>query len=160
MRIHPLSETHHQVIVASILERDGRFLLIEEPVNGTLKLNQPAGRLEVGETLLQGAIRETREESGYTFIPSHIVGVYDYFHVPTGVLFLRVAYSGAVVAMDGVTRPSDPHIHAVHWLTYEELAQSRDRHRSPFVMRCVEDHLAGKAYPLDLITHFPASPVF
>ena len=143
-----------------MLEEDGRFLCIEELVEGKLKLNQPAGRLEVGETPAFGAVRETLEESGYSFSPTHLVGVYEYFHVTTGTIFLRLAYTGTVHALQGTrTRPTDALIRAVHWLTYEELEQTRNRHRSPFVMQCVTDYRAGKFYPLDLVTHFPPSPV-
>lgn len=155
-----MTPINYQVIVASVLEKGGRFLCIEELVDGSLKLNQPGGRLEVGETPAHGAVRETLEESGYSFLPTHLIGIYEYFDVKSRNIFIRLAYTGAVFApMRVLARPSDSDIHAVHWLTYEELKQLRERHRSPFVMQCVMDYRAGKSYPLDLVTHFSPSPV-
>ena len=155
-----MTPINYQVIVASVLEKGGCFLCIEEMVDGSLKLNQPAGRLEVGETPSHGAVREALEESGYSFLPTHLIGIYEYFDVKSRNLYIRLAYTGAVFApVDILARPADPHIHAVHWLTYEELDHRRERHRSPFVMQCVTDYRAGKSYPLDLVTHFSASPV-
>lgn len=149
----------YQVIVASVLECSGRYLCVEEPVQGVLKLNQPAGKLEIGESPAHGAVRETFEETGCSFLPTHIVGIYDYFEVRTSTLFLRIAYAGALFSPQGMdSRGKDPNIAAVRWLTYEELHECRDRHRSPYVLRCVSDHRSGKAYPLELIAHFPAFP--
>lgn len=153
-----MTTIRHKIIVASVLKQDGCFLCIEEMVDGALKLSQPAGRLEPGETPMQAAVRETLEESGYSFLPTHLVGIYDYYHSPTGTIFLRLAYTGAVFAPQGpVTHRTDPSIHAVHWLTYEQLDRTRARHRNPFVMQCVHDYLLGKLYPLDVVTHFPVS---
>lgn len=86
--------------------------------------------------LKQGAVRETREESGYTFLPTHLVGIYQYYYSATQTIYLRLAYTGPVFAPEGpLTHPTDPSIHAAHWLTYEQLDRARERHRSPFVMQ-------------------------
>ena len=150
----------YEVIVASILESDDRFLCIEENLGGQLMLNQPAGRLQVGESPAHGAARETIEQAGYSILPTHVVGIYEYFDTTTSTIFLRIAYAGALFAPDGMnSRGRDPDISAVRWLTYDELERNRDRHRSPYVLRCIDDFRAGKSYPLDLISHFPAFPV-
>ena len=154
-----MKAVNYRVIVASVLENHGRYLCIEEKIAGDLKLNQPSGRLEVGESAAHGAVRETFEESGYSFLPTHIVGIYEYFDAHTSTIFLRIAYTGALFTPHGAaTRGADPEITAVHWLTYEELERSRARHRSPCVLRCVSDYCSGKSYPLDLIAHSPAFP--
>lgn len=154
-----MKATSYQVIVASVLERDGRFLCVEEMANNVIRLDQPAGPLEVGETPAHGAVRKTLEESGYSFLPTYIVGIYEYFDVRTSTIFLRLAYTGPLLTPGPrPARPTDKHIHAVHWLTYGELESTRERHRSPFVLQCVKDFRAGKSFPLALVSHFPAFP--
>lgn len=148
-----------QIVAAAVLEREGRFLCVEEKVSGVLKINQPSGRLEIGETPAYAATRKTIEESGYSFLATHMVGIYEYFDITASTMVLRLAYTGVLFSpRPEPASPSDPSIHAVHWLTYEEVESMRERHRSPFVLQCVKDYRAGKAYPLDLVTHFPASP--
>lgn len=153
------TSSSYQVTVASVLERDGRFLCVEKMVNNVLRLNQPAGRLEVGETPAQGAVRGTIAKSGYSFVPTYVVGIYEYFDVRTSTIFLRLAYTGVpFTSGPRPPRPTDKHIHAVYWLTYGELESTHERHRSPFVLQCVKDFRAGKSFPLTLVSHFPASP--
>jgi 8-oxo-dGTP pyrophosphatase MutT (NUDIX family) len=153
------------VTVAAVIERDGRFLLVEEQTSDGLRLNNPAGHLEPAESLLQAVQRETLEETGCSLTPSHLVGVYlSRFHrESTGedITYLRFAFGGSV---------SDPEpgwlldhgIVRTLWLTAEEVRCSRERHRSPLLLRCMEDHLAGRRYPLDLLTADPSvfSPDF
>ncbi len=154
-----MKASSYQIIAAAVLEREGRFLCVEERVNGVLKINQPSGRLEIGETPAYAAVRKTIEESGYSFLATHMVGIYEYFDLTTSIMVLRLAYAGVLFSpRPEPARPNDPLIHAVHWLTYEEVESVRERHRSPFVLQCVKDYRAGKSYPLDLVTHFPASP--
>lgn len=149
----------YQVIVASVLERHGQYLCVEEPFNGEIKLNQPAGKLEIGEAPAHGAVRETFKETGHSFLPTNIVGIYEYYDIRISTIFLRIAYTGALFnPQRRASNVSDRQIAAVRWLTYEELQASQERHRSPYVLRCVADHRARKAYPLDLICHFPAFP--
>jgi 8-oxo-dGTP pyrophosphatase MutT (NUDIX family) len=146
------------VTVAAIVERNGRFLLVEEQTPEGLRLNNPAGHLDPGESPEQGAIRETLEETGCSFAPEAVVGVYlSRFHRPaTGedVTYLRFAFCGTVsdpvpgwVLDQGIVRTL--------WLSADELRTCREQHRSPLVLAGVEDYLAGKRYPLELVTVDP-----
>ena len=143
------------VTVAAIVESEGRFLLVEEHTPEGLRLNNPAGHLDPGESPLQGVVRETLEETARAFTPDALVGVYlsRFARPATGedVTYLRFAYCGRVgEPMPG--RALDTGIVRTLWLTPDELRASSGRHRSPLVLRCVEDHLAGRRYPLDLLT--------
>ena len=143
------------VTVAAIVESEGRFLLVEEHTPEGLRLNNPAGHLDPGESPLQGVVRETLEETARAFTPDALVGVYlsRFARPATGedVTYLRLAYCGRVgEPMPG--RALDTGIVRTLWLTPDELRASSHRHRSPLVLRCVEDHLAGRRYPLDLLT--------
>jgi 8-oxo-dGTP pyrophosphatase MutT (NUDIX family) len=147
------------VTVAAIVERDGRYLLVEEHTPDGLMLNNPAGHLDPGESPIEGVIRETLEESGRRFTPDALVGVYlsrsRRSEPPSDVTFLRLAFSGAVSEpLPG--RALDPEIVRTLWLTAEELRACRERHRSPLLMRCVDDHRAGRRYPLDLVFSDPS----
>ncbi|HET19634.1 MAG TPA: NUDIX hydrolase [Chromatiales bacterium] len=141
--------------VAAVLEKDGRFLLVEERIGGEVRLNQPAGHLEEGESLMEAAVRETIEEAGLVFRPTHLVGLYQWRAPETGATYLRAAFGGEVerVIEDAVL---DTGILGPVWLSPEEALARAAQHRSPLVMACIEDHLAGKRHPLDLIRHFPS----
>jgi ADP-ribose pyrophosphatase YjhB (NUDIX family) len=143
------------VTVAAVIEKDGRFLLVEEQTNGGLKLNNPAGHLEEGESPQQGVVREVLEETACRFTPECVVGVYlSRFQRPaTGedVTYLRLAYGGTVGEPDP-TRPLDAGIVRTLWLTLAELRASRERHRSALVLTCVEDYVAGRRHPLSLVS--------
>ena len=130
------------VTVAAVVERDGRFLLVEERIAGRLVLNQPAGHVEHGETLLAAVVREAREETAWGFDPQWLLGLYQWQHPHSGRTFLRFAFGGTVRDHDP-RQPLDTEIVATHWLSVDELRQQRARLRTPLVMRCVEDHLAG-----------------
>jgi 8-oxo-dGTP pyrophosphatase MutT (NUDIX family) len=138
-----------RVTVAAVVERDGRFLLVEEIVDGARVWNQPAGHLDPGESLVTAAIRETREETGYRFEPDALVGIYLWTGA-NGTTFLRHAFAGRVVG-----EPSgelDVEIVGVHWRTRDELGAPGAPIRSPMVLRCIDDYLAGRRYPLDVLT--------
>ena len=141
------------VTVAAVLERDGRFLLVEEHTELGLRFNQPAGHLEPGESLIEGAIRETLEETAYAFLPTAVVGIYQYHHEPNDTTYLRFAFTGEITGHE-TARALDEGIIRAAWLTVEEIRSHGTRHRTPLVMRCVDDYLAGKRYPLDLINHY------
>lgn len=141
------------VTVAAVVEQDGRFLLVEEEAGGEIVLNQPAGHWEQDESLIQGAIREALEETAYDFRPRALVGIYRWPHPKKEITYLRFAFAGEVAGFDPARKLDEGIVRAV-WLTPEELRQEAARHRSPLVMRCVEDYLAGKRYPLELLTHF------
>lgn len=139
--------------VAAIIECEGRYLLVEEETPEGLKLNQPAGHLEPGETPEQGVVREALEETGRAFVPEALLGVYlSRFQRPaTGedVTYLRFAYCGTAGEPDG--RALDAGIVRTLWMTLDELRASRPRHRSALVLQCVEDHRAGVRHPLSLV---------
>jgi len=144
------------VTVAAVIERDGRFLLVEEETSEGVRFNQPAGHLDPHETLEQAVARETMEEAAHEFTPTALVGVYMSRYLSsrthTEVTYLRFAFSGRV----GVNydTPLDTGILRAVWMTYDEMLATRDRHRSDLVMQCVEDYLAGKRAPLSLLyTH-------
>ena len=138
------------VTVASIVERDGRFLVVEEETRSGRRLNQPAGHLESGETLAEAAARETLEEAGWRVTPTHLVGIYTWSAPGNGATFLRFAYAARADAHDAA-RPLDHGIVQALWLSYDELVERRALHRSPLVLRCVEDFRAGRRLPADLI---------
>jgi 8-oxo-dGTP pyrophosphatase MutT (NUDIX family) len=139
------------VTVAAVVERDGRFLFVEELAGGKLVLNQPAGHLEIGESLIEAAVRETLEETGHRFEPQHLVGIY-LWQADSGPTFLRVTFCGGCVPPSGPVR-LDEGIVAAHWLTRAQLLASEPELRSPMVLRCLDDYLAGVRRPLDTITH-------
>jgi ADP-ribose pyrophosphatase YjhB (NUDIX family) len=140
------------VTVAAIVEREGRFLLIEEHVGNRLVINQPAGHLEHNETLVSAAVRETLEETAWTFVPEAVSGVYLWQHPERNVSFLRVTFTGHVT-VHHPERRLDRGIRRTLWLSREEVAQRAEHLRSPMVLQCIDDHLAGQRFPLDLLTH-------
>jgi 8-oxo-dGTP pyrophosphatase MutT (NUDIX family) len=147
------------VTVAAIIERQGRYLLVEEHTPEGLRLNNPAGHLDPGEDPAAGCAREALEETAHPFRPTALVGLYlSRFQRPaTGedITYLRFAFCGMLGdALPG--RALDTGIVRTVWLTPDEVRASVDRHRSPLVLRCIEDHLAGRRYPLDLIHTDPS----
>ena len=140
------------VTVASIAEQDGRFLLIEEVGESAgLVFNQPAGHWDEGESLLHAVARETLEETGWKFEPEFIVGLYHYQNPYNKGTYLRICFAGKAYEHDP-NRQLDTGILRALWLTREELSE-KENLRSPMVLRCVDDYLAGKHYPLSLITN-------
>jgi 8-oxo-dGTP pyrophosphatase MutT (NUDIX family) len=145
-------------VAAVIVRRDAdepRFLLVEEHTPEGLMLNNPAGHLDPEESPEQGVVREVLEETTCVFAPDRLVGIYlSRFRRPANgedVTFLRFAFGGSVGAPDA-SRSLDTGIVRTLWMTLGELRASRTRHRSPHVLRCIEDYLAGRRYPLDAIT--------
>ncbi len=147
------------VTVAAIIERDGRFLLVEEHTPEGLMLNNPAGHLDPGESPEQGVVREALEETTRTFTPDRLVGVYlSRFQRPArgeDVTYLRLAFGGTVGEPDP-NRALDTGIVRTLWMTLDELRASTARHRSALVLRCIEDYVVGRRYPLDAITTDPS----
>ena len=141
------------VTVAAVVERDGKFLLVEEIIDSELRYNQPAGHLECGESLIDAVVRETLEETGYAFVPESLVGIYNWRNDEKEVTFLRFAFTGRIVGHDA-ERQLDDGIVAARWLTLPEIRALQTQHRSPMIMRCIEDCLAGKRYSLGLMTHY------
>ncbi len=146
------------VTVAAIIEDGGqppRFLLVEEHTPEGLKLNNPAGHLDPGESPQQGVVRETLEETARVFTPTALVGVYlaRFVRPRTGedVTYLRMAYAGTV-GEPLAGRQLDAPVVRTLWMTLPELRDSVARHRSPLVLQCVEDHVAGRRYALELVS--------
>jgi 8-oxo-dGTP pyrophosphatase MutT (NUDIX family) len=144
------------VTVAAVIERDGHFLLIEEETSEGVRLNQPAGHLDPHESLEQAVVREVLEETAHEFTPTALVGMYMSRYCSkrrgTDVTYLRFTFCGTPGRQ--YDRPLDHGIIRTLWMTRDEIAATEERHRSPFVLRCVDDYLAGKRAPLDLMhTH-------
>lgn len=141
------------VTVAAVIEHDGRFLMIEECTDDGAMFNQPAGHLDPGETLIEGAIRETLEETAYSFLPAALLGIYQYHHEANDTTYLRFAFIGKTTGHDAA-RALDEGIIRAAWMTAAEIRGHAARHRTPLVMRCVDDYLAGRRYPLEMLTHY------
>jgi phosphatase NudJ len=142
------------VTVAAVIERDGKFLLIQERISGGLVLNQPAGHLDPGESLPAACRREVMEETAHHFEPTALVGVYRWRDPKKDFTFLRFAFRGNVGAAEN--RPLDKEIIGVHWLTPHEIKARKAEHRSPLVQKCVDDYLAGREFPLEVFSReFP-----
>lgn len=151
------------VTVAAIIERDGRFLLVEEETSDGIRFNQPAGHLDPNESLMEAVARETMEEAAHEFSPTALIGMYMSRYVSSRtsmeVTYLRFAFCGEL----GVRheRALDHGILRTVWMTRDEMLECEEKHRSPLVLRCVDDYLAGKRAPLSLIyTHPSAIGVF
>lgn len=153
------------VTVAAVIEQQGRFLLVEEHTAEGLRLNNPAGHLDPGESPLQACIRETLEETAYAFTPQALVGVYlARFQRPVAgatasetqdITYLRFAFCGSLGAWDA-QRTLDTPIVRTLWLTMDEVRNSAERLRSPLVRQCMEDYLAGQRFGLELVHTHPS----
>ena len=143
------------VTVAAVIERGGQFLLVEEEDGGQIVFNQPAGHLESDESLVEGCAREVLEESAWHFLPRELVGIYRWSKPAStsaaGVTYLRFAFCGELGAHEAA-RHLDAGILRAVWLHPGEIRASRERHRSPLVLRCMEDYLAGRRYPLGILS--------
>lgn len=140
-----------EITVAAVIQRDDRFLVVEELVSEQLVFNQPAGHLDEHETLVEAVTRETFEETGWHFEPEAVSGIYVWKSPRRGTTIMRTAFCGRVTGHDAEAE-LDAGIQRAIWLTREELANS-GRLRSPFVLRCIDDYLTGVRHPLALIHH-------
>jgi len=140
------------VTVAAIIERDGKFLLVEEETADGIMFNQPAGHLENGETLLAGVSREAWEETAHRFEPTGLLGVYHWKNPNKDITYLRFAFVGNVISHDPNQKLDDGILRAV-WMTLDEIRATQHKHRSPQVLTCVEHYLAGQRFPLSVLTH-------
>jgi ADP-ribose pyrophosphatase YjhB (NUDIX family) len=147
------------VTVAAVIERNGLYLLVEEQTPEGLRLNNPAGHLDPGESPEQGVARETLEETTHTFMPEALVGVYlSRFQRPAtaeDVTYLRLAYCGRLGEPVPGRRLDDGIVRTL-WMSPQDIRASSHRHRSPLVLQCVEDHLRGRRFPLDLVQTDPS----
>jgi 8-oxo-dGTP pyrophosphatase MutT (NUDIX family) len=140
------------VTVATVIERDGRYLLVEErdKTTGALVFNQPAGHLEAGESITAAALRETLEETGWEIELLGVLGIALYTAPGNGVSYYRTTFVGKPLRhLENAAL--DPDIHTTHWLDYEEILANSARMRSPLVLAAIEQQRRGICYPLDLI---------
>jgi NADH pyrophosphatase NudC (nudix superfamily) len=141
------------VVVAAVVERDARFLLVEEEADGHVVLNQPAGHLDEGETLIEAVIRETLEETAWHIEPTALLGIYRWPHPTRDITYLRFAFIARALREE-IGRTLDEGCLRALWLTPDEIRAERARHRSPQVERCLDDYLAGICYPLELLREY------
>lgn len=138
------------VVVAAIVERDGRFLLVEEEADGRHVFNQPAGHLDEGESLVQAVVRETREETAWHIEPTALVGIYRWPKPDSKITFLRFCFAARALNHDSHAALDTEILRAV-WLTLPEIEALGERLRSPLVLRCLRDYVAGRRFALDLL---------
>ncbi len=138
------------VTVATIVERDGRFLLVYEEADGKQVYNQPAGHLDPNETLQEAAIRETLEETAWHVTLTGVVGVNLYEAPSNGVTYLRTTFIAEALTRD-TERALDTGIIEAVWLTYEEILERRAQLRSPMTLQIIDEYRAGRRFPMDVI---------
>jgi 8-oxo-dGTP pyrophosphatase MutT (NUDIX family) len=139
------------VAVAAVIEREGKFLFVEEIYEGRRVLNQPAGHLDPGETLIAACVREVMEETAHVFEPGGLVGIYRWYYARGDITFLRFCFSGKILREEKDEK-LDKEIVALHWLTPEELKAKSAMHRTPLVQQCLDDYLAGRRFPLEVLS--------
>lgn len=138
------------ITVATVIEEQGHFLLVEEMADGRAVFNQPAGHLEANESLADAALRETLEETGWEVELTAVTGIYLYTAPSNGVTYQRVCFA-AKALRQLPDSPLDDGIIGPRWLTRDELASQPERLRSELVLRCIDDYLQGERFPLSLI---------
>lgn len=135
--------------VAAVIERDNRFLFVEELINNKMTLNQPAGHLEDNESLIEAVIRETQEETAWQFSPQYLVGIYQW-RADNNDTYIRYCFTGDLISHNP-TQALDPDIHQTIWLDLDTFLARKSHLRSPLVMDCIEDYLAGERHSLSLL---------
>jgi len=138
------------VTVAAVIETGGKLLFVQEMIDGRLVLNQPAGHLDPGESLIEACRREVLEETAHVFEPTGLVGIYRWHYARKDVTFLRFCFRGELRGT--ADRALDRQIRGLHWLTAEEAKQRNAEHRSPLVQKCVDDFAAGRDFPLEVFS--------
>jgi 8-oxo-dGTP pyrophosphatase MutT (NUDIX family) len=141
------------VTVAALIEREGRFLLVEEETEDGIRFNQPAGHLDQDESLVAACAREALEETAWHFRPTALVGVYQWPRPGGDITYLRFAFAGELGEHEE-ERVLDEGILRAVWMTPDEIRATVERHRSPLIGQCVSDYLAGRRFPLDLVRHY------
>ncbi|WP_223670822.1 NUDIX hydrolase [Kangiella shandongensis] len=140
------------VTVAAIIGHDNKFLMVEEHTSVGVAYNQPAGHLDPDESLEHAVVREVMEETGLSFNPDSLVGIYTLNPASNGRYYQRFCFTGQIKgALE--TRPQDPDIIAAHWMTLEEILACRDAHRSGLTVKCLQDFINGQRYPLEALHH-------
>ncbi len=152
----------HQVhiTVAAIIERNQRFILVTDKTKSGLKLNQPAGHVEIGENIIEAVVREVAEETSLHFIPEYLVGVY-HFQATNNTTYIRFCFSGSLNDYNKQPCPSpgDEDVIEAKWYTLNEIQNQVPNHRSKIVLRCIQDYLAGNKFPLDVVINIPATNI-
>ena len=145
-------QTH--ITVAAIIEQQQQFILVTDSTPSGDKLNQPAGHVEANEDIIAAIIREVKEETSLDFIPQKITGLY-WYHPNPEHSYLRVCFSGTITNLKAKPQPqaADDGVIAAAWYSWETIKARAREHRSPLVLRCLEDYLAGKEFPLELLTN-------
>jgi 8-oxo-dGTP pyrophosphatase MutT (NUDIX family) len=139
------------ITVATVVKRGGKFLMVEERSGGELVYNQPAGHLELGETLLEAAMRETLEETRWQVDLTGFIGIYHFTSAANGITYVRHCFS-AVAVTEFVSAQLDPDIEQALWLDLDQIKAAENRLRSPLVLNAIEDFLTKPLYPLSLLT--------
>jgi ADP-ribose pyrophosphatase YjhB (NUDIX family) len=141
------------VTVAAVIERDNRFLFVEEHTPSGLQFNQPAGHLEPDEDFIAAVKREVQEETAWQFEPEHLIAVQLWRKNPDSSTFLRLCFTGQCHSHDA-KQTLDDGIVATHWLTHAEITAEAHRLRSPLVLMSVNEYLSGQRHPLSLLKSF------
>lgn len=141
------------VVVAALIEQNGRFLMVEETTQRGVQYNQPAGHLEANESLLDAVVRETMEETAHRFMPEALLGVYRWRAPHHDRVYLRFAFTGRITDFDAALS-LDAGILRALWLTPAEIEALKPQHRSPMVTQCIVDYQTGTRYPLEILTHY------
>jgi 8-oxo-dGTP pyrophosphatase MutT (NUDIX family) len=141
------------VVVAAVVEQDGRYLMVEERTEDGVQYNQPAGHLEANESLIEAVVREALEETAHHFVPDAVLGIYRWRAPHRDRVYLRVAFTGHVTGFDPALT-LDKGILRAAWMTPAEIEAKKPQHRSPLIAQCIADHQSGRRYPLDLLTHY------
>lgn len=144
---------HPHATVAVVVEKEGKFLLVEEESSGQVVFNQPAGHIEENETFIEAASRETLEESAWHVEPKYLIGFYVYKSGSNNTTYHRACYYAEAIRHEADLKLDQGIIRAV-WLSRDEIAALGDRLRSPMVLKCIDDYLAGNQYPLELIHEY------
>jgi 8-oxo-dGTP pyrophosphatase MutT (NUDIX family) len=139
------------LVVATVVERDGKFLLVYERDGDRQVYNQPAGHWDKGESIFAAALRETLEETGWEVTLDYLIGQYSVHAAHSNITYYRTAF--AATAVKKISDQLDKEIIEAVWLSYDEIVARKDQLRSPLVLRVIEDYRAGKKFPLDFISH-------
>lgn len=144
---------HPHIVVAAVVERDDKFLMIEERINGELRLNQPAGHWDPGETIEQAVVREAQEEAGWQVRAKQLLGIYEW--QPRGLDYPFVRFAFVCEAVKHFPdQPLDKGIERALWLNREDILAQQAIHRGPAVLQCIEDYRSGQQFPLQVLRHF------
>jgi len=139
------------LVVATVVEQDGKFLLVYEQDGNRQVYNQPAGHWDKGESIFEAARRETREETGWEVKLEYLIGQYSVHAAHSNITYYRTAF--AATPIQKVSEKLDKEIIEAVWLSYDDILARKDQLRSPLVLRVIDDYRAGKKIPLDFISH-------